>query len=54
MMPLRCRECKLYVSVFKKEYHGVVEGCMTTTRLHYPICFVSKVPKVILGRRKKE
>lgn len=44
MMPLKCRGCKHYfITEYKHEYHGCVEGCgADRNKVKYPDCFTKK------------
>ena len=42
MMPMKCRSCKHYCTVYKPIYHGTVEGCGCNTNEPYPVCYRKK------------
>lgn len=42
MMPMKCRSCKHYCTVYKPLYHGTVEGCGCNTNEPYPTCYRAK------------
>ena len=42
MMPMKCRSCKFYATIYRKIYHGTVEGCGCDTNEPYPVCYKPK------------
>lgn len=42
MMPMKCRSCKFYCTIYKRIYHGTVEGCGCDTNKPYPVCYEKK------------
>ena len=42
MMPMKCRSCKHYCTVYKPIYHGTVEGCGCDTNKPFPVCYEEK------------
>ena len=42
MMPLKCRSCKHYATIYRPIYHGTVEGCGCDNNNPYPNCYEEK------------
>lgn len=43
MMPIKCRSCEFYCTVYKPIYHGTVEGCgCDNNNKPFPACYREK------------